>query len=390
MFDRLPYLNLTEKDTEGQISQIVNYLIQLREELEFALSDIGAENLSDSLNEELTKLKALSELNSLQADSNTQLVVKVKKTNKDVETMAREAKEEAEEAKGLADTAQSMAEDAKSSAEEAKADSDEAKELAEGADIKAQSAIDSIPAKLSDLEDDIVAGNYLALLGGGTVKKSADSPLETDIKGGEITVSNSRNHISILPTQIDMGDSVTLRSGVIEYIDAEGNVLNALFPRDTKGEITRESTFALLDDIPNKLSAFNDDIGIANTQATVSAIANLTSSNGTAKSIAKSTGTSLASFTLAGGHTYLIIASARFAKGTAGGGRRIQFSSSEGQTAGQMNYTTDAVSTSNTYTYLTLNTFISPTTDTTYHLNAWQDSDATLSSIGYLRALRLK
>lgn len=48
-YDILPYPNITAKDPEEQLSQINNYLIQLKETLEFALTNISADNLSPQL-----------------------------------------------------------------------------------------------------------------------------------------------------------------------------------------------------------------------------------------------------------------------------------------------------------------------------------------------------
>ena len=147
--------------------------------------------------------------------------------------------------------------------------------------------------------------------------------------------------------------------------------------------------FANRDNIPAKLSELSDDIGISNMQTKVNNIGNLTTNNGSAKTLAKSVGQSLASFTLTGGHTYIVICSVKIAKGTVGGDRRIQFSSTSDQIAGQLLYTDDFKSSSNSYTYRTFSTFITPTTDTTYHLNAWQDSDASLAASGYMRAIKI-
>ena len=49
MYDILPFPNITATDTEEQVKQINNYLIQFKEELEFILTNIGEENLSDNL-----------------------------------------------------------------------------------------------------------------------------------------------------------------------------------------------------------------------------------------------------------------------------------------------------------------------------------------------------
>ena len=59
MYDMLPFPNQTEKDAEGQVKELFNYLIQFKEILEFILTNIGIDNLSDDL---------VNKLNSLGAD----------------------------------------------------------------------------------------------------------------------------------------------------------------------------------------------------------------------------------------------------------------------------------------------------------------------------------
>lgn len=62
MYDILPFPNITATDAKEQMSQINNYLIQLKEELEFILTNISADNLSPEL---------LSQIRSLGADVKT-------------------------------------------------------------------------------------------------------------------------------------------------------------------------------------------------------------------------------------------------------------------------------------------------------------------------------
>lgn len=59
MQDMLPFPNINSKDTEEQIFQINNYLIQFKETLEFILTNISTDNLSQDL---------VNQLNSLGAD----------------------------------------------------------------------------------------------------------------------------------------------------------------------------------------------------------------------------------------------------------------------------------------------------------------------------------
>lgn len=58
MYDMLPFPNVTGKTTEEQVAQINNYLIQFKETLEFILTNISAENLSQDLVEKLNTLGA--------------------------------------------------------------------------------------------------------------------------------------------------------------------------------------------------------------------------------------------------------------------------------------------------------------------------------------------
>lgn len=58
MFDILPFPNITSTETKEQVAQINNYLIQLKEELEFILTNISADNLSPDLRDRLNALGA--------------------------------------------------------------------------------------------------------------------------------------------------------------------------------------------------------------------------------------------------------------------------------------------------------------------------------------------
>jgi CRISPR/Cas system CMR subunit Cmr4 (Cas7 group RAMP superfamily) len=59
MFDILPFPNISpNKSTEEQVSEINHYLIQFKESLEFILSNISTENLSQELVDKLNSLGA--------------------------------------------------------------------------------------------------------------------------------------------------------------------------------------------------------------------------------------------------------------------------------------------------------------------------------------------
>ena len=49
MIDLLPFPRISSSSTEKQIEDIYEYLIQLKEELEFILGNISSENLSSEL-----------------------------------------------------------------------------------------------------------------------------------------------------------------------------------------------------------------------------------------------------------------------------------------------------------------------------------------------------
>ena len=53
MLDMLPFLMTTSPTTEGQVKEIIDYLAQFKEQLEFVLSNISERNLSASLKQKL-------------------------------------------------------------------------------------------------------------------------------------------------------------------------------------------------------------------------------------------------------------------------------------------------------------------------------------------------
>ena len=58
MYDMLPFPNFIGKTTEEQVEQITNYLIQFKETLEFILTNISTDNLSQDLVNQLNTLGA--------------------------------------------------------------------------------------------------------------------------------------------------------------------------------------------------------------------------------------------------------------------------------------------------------------------------------------------
>ncbi len=68
MYDILPFPNITASDVQGQVEQINNYLIQFKEELEFVLTNLGEDNLAESL---VQTINALSESAGKTTDEET-------------------------------------------------------------------------------------------------------------------------------------------------------------------------------------------------------------------------------------------------------------------------------------------------------------------------------
>lgn len=72
MYDMLPFPNITAKNTEEQVAQINNYLIQFKETLEFILTNISTDNLSQDLIERLNTLGANIEKSIVDRDDQLQ------------------------------------------------------------------------------------------------------------------------------------------------------------------------------------------------------------------------------------------------------------------------------------------------------------------------------
>ena len=68
MLDLLPFPRLTGDTPEKQISELVNYLVQFKETLEFALMNISTENLSPELVNKLNELGAGIEKSNMDRD----------------------------------------------------------------------------------------------------------------------------------------------------------------------------------------------------------------------------------------------------------------------------------------------------------------------------------
>ena len=78
MYDMLPFPRIMGKTPEEQIAELNNYLIQFKETLEFILTNISTDNLSDELVEKLNSLGAEIEKNIKDVDEQMQQVVSSK------------------------------------------------------------------------------------------------------------------------------------------------------------------------------------------------------------------------------------------------------------------------------------------------------------------------
>lgn len=74
MYDMLPFPNITANNIEELTFQTNNYLIQFKETLEFILTNIGADNLSQDLMEKLNSLGAEVEKTIEETDDQFQQV----------------------------------------------------------------------------------------------------------------------------------------------------------------------------------------------------------------------------------------------------------------------------------------------------------------------------
>jgi hypothetical protein len=78
MYDILPFPQITATDAKEQVAQINNYLIQLKESLEFILTNISADNLSPELVKELRSIGAeVKTTQEEQMDATQQIAQKI-------------------------------------------------------------------------------------------------------------------------------------------------------------------------------------------------------------------------------------------------------------------------------------------------------------------------
>ena len=74
MYDILPFPNMTGTNTEEKLAQIFTYLVQLKEALEFALTNISPENLSQDLIDKINSLGSDFSKNTEEMDEQIQQV----------------------------------------------------------------------------------------------------------------------------------------------------------------------------------------------------------------------------------------------------------------------------------------------------------------------------
>lgn len=76
MVDTLPFPRVTSNTPEEQVAELINYLIQFKETLEFTLMNISTENLSPDLVNKLNDLGAnIQQSNEDREDALAQLTV---------------------------------------------------------------------------------------------------------------------------------------------------------------------------------------------------------------------------------------------------------------------------------------------------------------------------
>ena len=75
MYDILPFPNITGENPAEQLEQINSYLIQLKEELEFILTRISVDNLSEDLRRQLASLGADITTNKTEQEVVTQQII---------------------------------------------------------------------------------------------------------------------------------------------------------------------------------------------------------------------------------------------------------------------------------------------------------------------------
>jgi uncharacterized protein YoxC len=75
MFDIFSFPNITGESTEEKVAQIYNYLLQLKEELEFTLTSISVDNLSTELVNKLNELGSDIQKSNQEREDQVQQVV---------------------------------------------------------------------------------------------------------------------------------------------------------------------------------------------------------------------------------------------------------------------------------------------------------------------------
>ena len=84
MVDIFQFPNVNASTPEGQIAELVNYLVQFKETLEFALDNISADNLSQDLVAKLNSLGADIEQSNERRDEQITQVAQNSLTKSDV------------------------------------------------------------------------------------------------------------------------------------------------------------------------------------------------------------------------------------------------------------------------------------------------------------------
>lgn len=74
MMDRLPFPHITAMEYEERVDQLIDYLMQLKETLEFELTGISTDNLSKELRDKLNNMEEGIESSNNVSDDKIQQV----------------------------------------------------------------------------------------------------------------------------------------------------------------------------------------------------------------------------------------------------------------------------------------------------------------------------
>lgn len=76
MVDMLPFLRTSGSTTEQQLAEVISYLLQFKETLEFVLTNISFENFSPDVKETLDKLAEIIANNNAEKENEFEQFIK--------------------------------------------------------------------------------------------------------------------------------------------------------------------------------------------------------------------------------------------------------------------------------------------------------------------------